>query len=85
MVELVGGSSWDRQGTGELAIDEAFVNFRASGGSIPIHGDLGRRSMKSGSSFRNGWVIRTPTTTPLPAAVASLLRSPRWPLHTLGW
>lgn len=40
---FIGGTGWDAGGGwdnshAELTIDEAFANFRATGGSIPMHG-----------------------------------------------
>jgi hypothetical protein len=58
---FIGGSGWDNQHNGLLTIDEAFANFRATGGGIPMHGSGGANgtrespgSMKSQYRFANG-------------------------------
>eukprot|EP01048_Picozoa_sp_COSAG05_P021210 COSAG05_NODE_3832_length_1815_cov_4.222028_1_plen_403_part_00 len=39
---FIGGNGWDNQNNGGLlTIDEAFANFRATGGGIPMHGSGG--------------------------------------------
>eukprot|EP01052_Picozoa_sp_SAG31_P025416 SAG31_NODE_2227_length_6148_cov_5.268309_3_plen_100_part_00 len=35
---FIGGNGWDNQHNNLLTIDEAFANFRATGGGIPMHG-----------------------------------------------
>ena len=58
---FIGGNGWDNQNNdGLLTIDEAFANFRATGGGIPMHGSGGANgttknapSMKSQYRFAN--------------------------------
>jgi hypothetical protein len=60
---FIGGNGWDNQHNGLLTIDEAFANFRATGGGIPMHGSGGadgtkeqQPSMKATYRFANDTV-----------------------------
>ena len=57
---FVGGNGWDNNHA-PLMIDEAFANFRATGGSIPMHSSATANGTASGGSGRKGsyWFSHT--------------------------
>ena len=50
---FIGGDGWDNNHA-PLMIDEAFANFRATGGSIPMHGSATATGSSSGAPGRKG-------------------------------